>query len=98
MVNPYRGEAELIVDGKLYVMRLPLGILAELESELKVGSLTDLVKRFETGEYSARDLLALLRAGLKGGGSEVEPDVDGGPIVAARAAAKLLAVTFTVPE
>ena len=98
MVNPYRGEAELVVGGKAYVMRLSLGILAELESELEAGSLMDLVQRFETGKYSARDLLALLRAGLRGGGSDVEPDVDGGPIVAARAAAKLLAVTFTVPE
>ena len=98
MVNPYRGEAELVVGGKAYVMRLSLGILAELESELEAGSLMDLVQRFETGEYSARDLLELLRAGLRGGGSDVEPGVDGGPIVAARAAAKLLAVTFTVPE
>ena len=98
MVNPYRGEAELVVGGKVYVMRLSLGILAELESELEAGSLMDLVQRFETGEYSARDLLELLRAGLRGGGSDVEPDVDGGTIVAARAAAKLLAVTFTVPD
>lgn len=98
MVNPYRGEAELVVGGKAYVMRLPLGILAELESELESGSLMDLVQRFETGEYSAQNLLVLLRAGLRGGGSDVEPDVDGGPIVVARAAAKLLAVTFAVPE
>lgn len=97
MVNPYRGEAELVIGGKTYVMRLPLSVLAELEAELGAGSLMDLVQRFESGGFSARDLVLLLRAGLRGGGCEVEPDVDGGPIVAAQAAARLLAVTFAVP-
>jgi hypothetical protein len=79
-------------------MRLPLAVLAELEAEMEVDSLMDLVQRFETAEFSARDLVMLLRAGLRGAGHEVELDVDGGPIVAAQAAAKLLAVTFAVPE
>ena len=98
MVNPYRGEVELMVGGVAYVMRLPLGILAELEQELASDSLMALVQRFETGAFSARDLLALLRAGLRGGGHEVEPNVDGGPVAAAQAGARLLGVTFSVPE
>lgn len=98
MVNPYRGEAELVVGGQVHVMRLTLGVLAELEAEMEADSLMDMVQRFETGGFSARDLVLLLKAGLRGGGCEVELDVDGGPIVAAQAAAKLLAVTFAVPE
>ncbi|OUS06131.1 hypothetical protein A9Q96_10235 [Rhodobacterales bacterium 52_120_T64] len=98
MVNPYRGEAELVIGGKAYVMRLPLSVLAELEDEMKSDSLMSMVHRFETGGFSARDLVLLLKAGLRGGGCDVELDVDGGPIVAAQAAAKLLAVTFAVPE
>ncbi|PCJ76665.1 MAG: hypothetical protein COA53_00075 [Rhodobacteraceae bacterium] len=98
MVNPYRGEAELVIGGVAYVMRLPLGVLAELEAEMKADSLMDMVQRFEAGGFSARDLISLLKAGLRGGGNEVTLDVDGGPIVAAQAAAKLLAVTFAVPE
>ena len=99
MVNPYRGEAELVIGGKAYAMRLPLGVLAELEAEMKADSLMDMVQRFETGGFSARDLVLLLKAGLRGGGHDlVELDVDGGPIVAAQAAARLLAVTFAVPE
>ena len=65
---------------------------------METDSLMGLVQRFETGEVLARDLVLLLKAGLRGGGCEVELDVDGGPIVAAQAAAKLLAVTFAVPE
>jgi len=98
MANPYRGEVELVVAGRSYAMRLTLAVLAELEGELKSDSLMELVERFESGIFSARDLLALLRAGLRGAGYEVEPEVDGGPVVAAQAAARLLAVTFAVPE
>lgn len=98
MVNPYRGEVELLIGGKPYAMRLPLRVLVELEAELKSDSIMNLVQRFESGEFSAADLVALLKAGLRGGGSDVELDVDGGPIVAAKAAARLLAVTFAVPE
>ena len=97
-MNPYRGETELVVGGKAYVMRLPLSVLVELEAELGVDSLMGLVQRFEGGAFSARDMVMLLRAGLRGGGHEIALDVDGGPIVAAQAAAKLLAVTFAVPE
>ena len=31
MANPYRGEVELVLDGVAHAMRLPLGIMAELE-------------------------------------------------------------------
>lgn len=104
MANPYRGEVRLVVDGRAHVLRLTLGALAELEEALAVRSLLGLVERFESGDFSTRDLLALLAAGLKGGGWQGDmPDllaaeIDGGPIGAAQIAARLLAVSFSLPE
>jgi tail tube GTA-gp10-like protein len=104
MVNPYCGEVELVLDGKAFVLRLTLGALAELEETLAAGSLLALVERFEAGSFTTRDLVALLGAGLKGGGWQGElPDllnarIEGGPVGAARVAARLLAVSFAVPD
>lgn len=104
MVNPYRGEVKLVVNGQAHVLKLTLGALAELETALESESLLDLVERFESGRFSSNDLLHLLTAGLKGGGWEgVLPDllsaeIEGGPLGAARMAARLLAVSFSVPN
>jgi Phage tail tube protein, GTA-gp10 len=103
MANPWRGEVALVVDGEPRVMRLTLGALAELEARLESESLVELIARFETGGFRVRDLIALLVAGLNGGGwavSEAElvaGAIDGGPLAAAEAAARLLKLTFTVP-
>lgn len=103
MANPYRGEVELVVDGEPRVMRLSLGALASLEERLGEGSLMGLVGRFEEGTFRAGDLVALLAAGLKGGGWDVSEEalraarIEGGPVGAARAAGALLRVTFAVP-
>ena len=84
-------------------MRLTLGALAGLEAELKTSSLVALVERFESGQFSATDVLALLRAGLCGGGLPhlaerlADARIDGGPVAAARAAAELLARAFAEP-
>lgn len=104
MVNPYRGEVALVVDGQRRVMRLSLGALVELETALESGSLVDLVERFEAGRYRAADVLALLTAGLRGGGWEggihelAQAEIEGGPVAAAQAGATLLARAFAVPE
>lgn len=104
MANPYRGEVTLTVDGAPRVMRLTLGALAELEARLNCDSLLDMISRFETGTFRVRDLISLLTAGLSGGGwriSEadlVEHRIDGGPLAAAQAAARLLKLTFTLPD
>ncbi|SMX36709.1 gene transfer agent family protein [Maliponia aquimaris] len=104
MGNPWRGEVVLVVDGQSHVMRLTLGALAELEAELQSGSLVDLVQRFEAGSFSTRDVLALIVAGLRGGGwtgrtqDLLAAEIDGGPMAAARAAAELLARAFMLPE
>ncbi len=104
MVNPFAGEVAIWLDGQRHVMRLTLGALAELEGVLEVGSLIELVERFETGRFSTRDVLALIVAGLRGGGWQgVAVDlrcveIGGGPVEAARAAAEVLARAFQVPS
>ncbi|MCV6586321.1 MAG: gene transfer agent family protein [Marinibacterium sp.] len=103
MANPFAGEVNLTVDGQARVLKLTLGVLAELEDELGEDSLVALVERFEGNRFSARDVLALVAAGLRGGGSDMaradvaRAEIDGGPMAAARAAALLLARAFTVP-
>ncbi|GFE49891.1 hypothetical protein So717_16440 [Roseobacter cerasinus] len=93
----------LVIDGETHVMRLTLGALAELEAAMEADSLLAMVQRFESSSFTAGDVLALLRAGLKGGGCGVSDegllhgDIEGGPIAAARAAAELLARAFTAP-
>ena len=93
---------ELIVDGQHQRMRLTLGALAELEEDLAEPSLMALVQRFEGAAFSTRDVLALLCAGLRGGGVQMDPgvlaaaEIGGGPMRAAQAAAELLARAFVV--
>ncbi|WP_120632838.1 gene transfer agent family protein [Ruegeria sp. EL01] len=104
MANPWTGEVALTIDEEQRVLKLTLGALAELEQELGVGSLVELVQRFEGGTYSSRDVLALIVAGLRGGGAEMtgsdllSAEIKGGPMEGARAAAELLARAFMVPE
>lgn len=104
MANPWAGEVALVVAGERQVMRLTLGALAELEAGLERGSLVDLVARFEGGAFSTRDVLALIVAGLRGGGWRgstadlLSAEIEGGPLAAARAAAELLARAFALPE
>lgn len=102
MVNPHSGEVALTLDGQRHVAKLTLGALAELEEALGAGSLFDLVERFEGGRFATRDVLALIVAGLRGGGWQGTAadlrtaDIAGGPVEAARVAATLLARAFAV--
>lgn len=104
MANPHAGEVALSLDGERHVLKLTLGALAELETALEADTLVALVERFETGRFSTRDVLALIVAGLRGGGwdgtaSELRAvEIEGGPVEAARVAALLLARAFAVPE
>lgn len=103
MANPYAGEVVIWLDGVRHVAKLTLGALAELETSLEAGSLIEMVERFEQGRFSSRDVLALVVAGLRGGGwqggaSDLRTvEIGGGPIEAARAAAELLARAFALP-
>jgi len=103
MANPWAGEVALVIGGEARVMRLTLGALAELEAGLGADSLVDLVSRFESGAFSSRDVLALVVAGLRGGGWQgsaadlLSAEIEGGPLAAARTAAELLARAFALP-
>jgi len=104
MSNPYTGEAALVIDGERRVLKLTLGALAELEGALGADSLVALVERFETGGFSARDVMALILAGLHGAGHALpaqallNADIQGGAVEASRVAARLLALAFALPE
>jgi hypothetical protein len=108
MSNPFAGEVTVLLDNRPHLAKLTLGALAELETALGEDSLLALVERFETGRFSSRDVLALVVAGLRGGGwrgqaSDLTTAVlsDGqteGPVAAARLAAQLLARAFALPE
>jgi hypothetical protein len=103
MANPWAGEVAVWLDGQRHVAKLTLGALAELEAALAEDSLIALVERFEGGRFSSRDVLALLVAGLRGGGWEGSAgdlrtvEIGGGPVEAARVAAELLARAFALP-
>jgi hypothetical protein len=103
MANPWTGEVAIWLDGQRHVGKLTLGALAELEAALETGSLVDLVERFESGRFSTRDVLALVVAGLRGGGWQGTAadlravEIGGGPMEAARAAAEMLARAFALP-
>lgn len=104
IANPYAGEVALTVNGHPERLKLTLGTLAELEASLKQDSLFALIERFEGGSFTTRDVLALLLAGLRGGGWQgsaadlATADIAGGPIKAAQVAAQLLLRAFSQPE
>jgi hypothetical protein len=102
MANPWTGEVALTIDGERRVLKLTLGALAELEDRLEAGSLLELVERFEGGRFAARDVVAVLVAGLRGGGHEAldlaSAEIAGGPMEAARVAGQLIVRAFSLPE
>lgn len=101
VANPMRGEVEIVVDGAAYAARLSLGALAALEARLGADSLIALAARFEAGAFSARDVIAVLEAGLGASGWQGDlgaAEIGGGPVGAAQAAARLLALAFTIPD
>ena len=104
MANPWAGEVALVIDGERHRLKLTLGALAELEAGMEADTLVGLVERFEGAKFSSRDVLALIVAGLRGGGWQgsasdlLSADIEGGPMGAARAAAELLARAFVVPD
>jgi hypothetical protein len=103
MANSRRGDIDAELGGKRYTLRLTLGALAELESAFGATDLVGLAKRFESGRLSARDLLRIIAAGLRGAGADMSDDdvaklpVDGGLPAYAHIASQLLAATFGEP-
>lgn len=104
MTNRHRGEVALkLVNGAL-PMRLTLNTLAELEAAFAVDSLPALGERFTSGRLSARDVVRILAAGLRGAGSDLGEDevsalpFEGGLAGAIAAAIELLDATFAPAE
>jgi hypothetical protein len=74
MANARRGEIEAVLDGRTRTLCLTLGALAELEGAFGVDDLDALGRRLGEGRLSARDLVKLLGAGVRGGGAALTDD------------------------
>ena len=104
MANPYAGEVALVIDGRPHTLKLTLGALVELEQALGADSLVALVERFETGRFTAREVMSVLLCALHGAGHAMtaadllSAEIAGGPMGAARAAGLALARAFALPE
>jgi hypothetical protein len=104
MANRHRGEIEAEIGGERRTLCLTLGALGELESALGAGDLVALAERFQSGRLSARDVLAIVACGLRGGGASVSNDevaamrTPEGVHGFVRIAADLIAATFGDPE
>ena len=100
MVNKHRGEVAAELDGRTFTLCLTLGALAELETAFEVEDLTALIARFSSTSLSARDMLKIIGAGLRGGGHPltdaeiVEMQAEGGALGYARIVSQLLQATF----
>jgi hypothetical protein len=100
MPNTHRGEIEAEIGGVRRTLVLTLGALADLESAFGADDLLALAERFGTGRLSARDLVRVIGAGLRGAGAVIGDDevaamtVDGGASGYVRIAAELIAATF----
>src|SRR4051812_39281404 len=96
MANARRGGICAVFEGEERVLCLTLGALAELEARLGAGDLVGLSERFAGGRVTARDLTAIIGAGLRGGGNALSDDdlarmsIEGGLRGAAEIAARLL--------
>ena len=71
MANPQRGEIAVELDGRNWTLCLTLGGLAELEAHFGAADLTTLARRFSTGLFAAGDIIAIIHAGLVGGGHDL---------------------------
>ena len=100
MPNLHRGEIEAELGGERRSLVLTLGALAELEAAFGADDLMQLAERFGSGRLSARDLVRIIAAGLRGAGMAVSDDevaamtVTGGAAGYVIIAADLIAATF----
>jgi len=100
VANTYRGEIDAEIGGKTRTLVLTLGALAELESAFGADDLVSLAERFGSGRLSARDLVRIIAAGLRGAGESISDDevasltIEGGAAGYVRLAADLIATTF----
>ncbi len=99
-VNSARGEIEAALDGRKYRLCLTLGALAELETAFGAASLAELLARFNGERLSATDMIRILGAGLRAGGTAISDaevaamQAEGGAAGFARIVARLLTASF----
>jgi len=93
-VNEARGEVALEVDGQPRTLCLTLGALAEIETAFGCKELRELDLRMRA--LSARDLVVVLGALLRGGGEVELASRIGEKSVAPGAAAKAVAKAFAL--
>lgn len=92
-VNKVRGEAVAVLAGAERRLCLTLGALAEIETALDVSGVAGLAERLRA--LSARDLMAVLAALLRGGGEgALAGDLDRAAIDPVEAA-EAVALAFT---
>src|SRR5438046_1488545 len=100
MPNKHRGEIAASLGGRTRTLVLTLGALAGLGSGFGANDLVALAERFGSGRLSARDLVRIIGAGLRGAGEVVSDEevaamsVEGGATGFVRIAAELIAATF----
>lgn len=100
MPNVRRGEIEAEIGGTTRRLVLTLGALADLEAHFEAGDLVELAERFGSGRLAARDLIAVIGAGLRGAGEVISDRevaglaVTGGAAAYARIVSDLLTATF----
>lgn len=96
----HRGEIAATIDGEERTLCLTLGALAELEARFASSDLVALAERFQTGRMKSDDLIAVIGAGLRGGGLDITDDavsrlpIDGGAPASVRIVSELLTATF----
>ncbi|MGB7334366.1 MAG: gene transfer agent family protein [Salaquimonas sp.] len=71
MANPRRGEITVELNDRQWTLCLTLGALAELEDYFHVDDLPKLAEILSAGKFSSADLMAIIQAGLKGGGHDI---------------------------
>jgi hypothetical protein len=100
MTNRHRGEIAAMLGGRQRRLVLTLASLAELEAHFEAADLVELADRFAAGRLAARDLAAVIGAGLRGAGETISDAeaaglaVDGGAGTYARIVSDLLSATF----
>ncbi len=90
--NGARGEVEVVLGGERRRVCLTLGALAEIETGLGVAGLAAVAERMKA--LSARDLLIVLAALLRGGGEREMADGLGESMIDPRGAAQAVALGF----
>ncbi|MNJ71152.1 hypothetical protein D3C77_676640 [compost metagenome] len=92
MINGVRGEATAVLAGAQRRLCLTLGALAEIETGLGVAGMAALAERMRS--LSARDLMVVLAALLRGGGEGALADGLPNAPVDPREAAEAVARAF----